>query len=117
VLTIICGFSGAFILGAKAATDWRISVESDANAKIGAAGYNKMQELKNVSIDSAMIVKVEPLVSVKEQEAEVALQEYFNSKLDSLMTSEEVVNMENKFENIKTDVVNRYMAEIDALFK
>ncbi|MEC1780083.1 hypothetical protein [Schinkia azotoformans] len=120
---LIIGISaiGLFMAGsfANASTSWVQTVITDANKKIGAAGYNKKEELLSnldSKIQEKMAQNMDGKIEAKEAEVEQALEDYFNQKVASLDNGEEAAQIEQQLDVITENVIGRYREEIDQKF-
>ena len=120
VIGVVVLILGSFMLGAYAAGNtWKSKVLSKASTDIGKAGYEKKEALlTNIDavIEERVLAQKNPTIQEKQTEVENELDTYFDGKVTELMQSEEFDTLDSEIDVIKTDVVDRYKAEIDAAF-
>ena len=118
-LTLIVAVLGAmFGLGtyAGANTDWKTEVISEASNRIGAAGYNKRDEIVGYNISEQMKTALDPKIKQYEDELAQMLEDYYQLKLAGVVEGEEITALEADMELIKQEIFDRYSADIDAMF-
>lgn len=109
-------FSGG-IVGAN--MDWKTKAINDSYSKFLDTASIKVGELVgNVDKDLDLKVqsKVDGIVSENEEELERLLEEYYQMRLESIATTEEIEELELQIEEVRNTVVESYKKRINEAF-
>lgn len=117
---IVAGLGIAFGAGSfvtQAGTDWQTNAINQANSEMGAAAYDKKNELiagADTDITRTAIAEL----SIEERQAELQrlLDEYYQLKLQGLTESETFKALEAQIQTIQNSILDRYKKEIDTVF-
>jgi hypothetical protein len=114
--------SGAFAFGSlssKADSGWRQDVVTKANSEIGQAGYDKKNEIiqnLDTAIDNRIGALADNKIEEKKDEVTQQLEDYFNSKVDSIANTSEFTSLDGEFETLAQSIIDRYKRELDTAF-
>jgi hypothetical protein len=115
-VTVVAGVfgSGAY---AGANNSWTNEVVSEASKEIGAAGYNKKEEIIGRDVDGEIKGLLNPEIDKQASELEKLLEEYYQMRLDGLSETPEFKEVEGKIADLKVSIFNRYKSDIDEMFE
>jgi hypothetical protein len=113
--------AGVFSSGThtKATTDWKTDATNAANSDLGAAGYNKKNQLINsagTDINAKVQQDIGAEVDQQKADLEKLLDQYYQMKLDGLEGTQAYKDLEAQIAAIKQSVYDRYTKEIDQVF-
>jgi len=114
--TVLIG--GTFFFGTyvQAETDFLTLITSEANKEIGKAAHDKKEEIiADIEENAKAQVKeqIQPEIDEKSKEAKEILQNYADEKLSNVVEEVGMDKIEQKMEEKKINVTDRYKDAID----
>jgi hypothetical protein len=115
-------FGGGFFskqISTLATTDWQTTEYMDANTALGKIGFDKKNEIVEnapTDINAKIDTEINKTVDQQKAELETLLDQYYQMKLNGLVDSPEYKTLESRISALKSDIFNRYAAEIDQVF-
>ena len=106
---------------AEAGVDVSSTVINQVNSEIGSVGFKKKEELAKQDATALASQKareeLDPFIKEQQAELERLLEEYYDAKLNSLLTEAELESLKQRIVTIRESIYTRYTADIDKLFK
>jgi phage tail sheath gpL-like len=118
VVAVIVVFGFGALTGAN--SDWKTEVITEASQKLNGKGYEKKAELlgrDGENVTAEMKAAINPEIVASQEELTVLLEEYYQLKLNSLKDDPSFKELENRIEQIKNAIYQRYKQDIDNAFE